>query len=255
MASWSNTCAWMVDQDGYAVPVDNHVQKGEDPESQLDEGGIACALRYAKMIRDKRYYVAAAVLAQEEVFLMISFDELTDKIDLEEEVRWLVEPQNVQLYLEALNVPSFQMTAEEVIELYKERHIEENADKARLLLHTLYERLMMRVRVGGLINTSSYGTTDIYFRIPDTQVNGWYTAIGNFLYDYPQYSGFTLHIYQEADTAAERRELESYTDSKQFLDIHACRARYSYKEERLNAAYKRKQLMRKRFLMSLKHRN
>lgn len=254
-SGWSGTHAWMVDKDGNAVPIDNHVQKGEDIESQLDEGGIACALRYSKLVGDKQYYQAACILAQEEIFSSALRYEPDEVVNLEEEISYLVEPRNAALYKEALRVSRFKATTQEIAYLYKKRKIAAKADRARQVLHTLYERLMMRVRVGGLINTSVSGSTDIYFRIPDTQVNGWYTAIGNFLYDHPQYAGFTLHIYEEADTASARKELESYTDGREFLDLHASRDPDSFKARRLDSSYKRSELLKQRFLNSLRDKN
>lgn len=249
-ASWADTVAWMVDKEGNAVPIDNHVQKGEDKVQQLDEGGIACALRYAKLIGDNDYYEAAAVLAQVEVFGETDFDDLDEVVDLEETVDWLIDPANKSVYLEALQVPSFEMTARELVDLYKARNLDSRVDQARNQLHTLFERRMMRVRVGGIINTTTHGSTDIYFRIPDSVANGWYTGIGNFLYDHPQYAGFELHIYEEADNAGSRKELESYTDGKEFLDLHASRVSIR-KQQRLDSAYKRADLYKQQFRLFL----
>lgn len=251
-ASWSNTKAWMVDWTGLAVPVENHVQKGEPVESQLDEYGIACALRYGKLSHSSEYYNAAAVLVWEELLDNLTVDDMQDEIDVEEELSYILEPENVPLYPEALQLPEFIMTVEELLSIYQNRRIEQQVDEARRSLRTLFERLMMRVRVGGVINTTSAGSTDIYFRIPDSVVNGWYSAIGNFLYDHPQYAGFTVHIYEEADTAGDRRELESYTDAKEFLDLHSSHCVVSeYKSKRLNSAYKRRAALNARFMQFL----
>lgn len=251
-AGWSNTYAWMVDKTGVAIPVENHVQKGEGMEDQLDEYGIVVAFKYAQEVNDSEYYEAACVLAQEDIFNNLYFDEEDEIIDFQKEIDWLVDKANKQVYLKALQLPSFVMSAKDVINLYSQRGIDNKVEGARRTLHTLFERLMMRVRVGGVINTTSKGNTDIYFRIPDSTPNGWYTGIANFLYDHPQYVGFTLHIYEEADTAGSRHELESYTDGGEFIDLHASKAPSVYKANRLNSARKRKAFLNARFLNSLK---
>ena len=247
---WSNTVAWMADKDGNAVPIENHVQKGEAIESQLDEYGLVCALRYAKLVNDKEYYDAACTLIMGEVAESLYIDDLDDTIDLEEEIKELCEPSNVLIYLEALQLPKFQMTAREFVNIYKKRGIKSKAKQAGNSLHTLFERCMMRIRVGGIINTSKSGSTDIYFRIPDSVTSGWYTGIANFLYDHPQYAGFEMHIYEEANTAGSRRELESYSTAKQFLDLKSCKAP-EFKSKRLNSAYRRRDVLNARFTQSL----
>lgn len=249
--SWSNTKAWMVDYTGLAVPIENHVQKGEDIDSQLDEYGIACALRYADLANSTEYKEAAAALVWDEFLDNLTVDGLDEIVDVEEELSYILEPENVPLYLKALALPEFKLPASEILDIYESREIDSKIPDARRSLHTLFERMMMRVRVGGVINTPSSGTTDIYFRIPDSRANGWYTAIGNFLYDHPQYAGFTLHIYEEADTAGDRRELESYIDGKEFLDLHASRNPESFSARRLAAAYKKRAAYAIRFKAAL----
>ena len=247
---WSNTVAWMVDKNGTSVSVENHVQKGEDTESQLDEYGLACAYRYAEVSGDKEYLQAACVLIQAEVLDNLFIDDPDDELDFREEVASLCDSQNVSLYLKALQLPELTMTCQEFLDLCESRGIDDKVDAAQKALRTLFERLMMRVRVGGIINTPTRGSTDIYFRIPDTTANGWYTAIGNFLYDHPQYAGFALHIYEEAGSVGQRQELESYSTAKQFLDLKSCKAP-EFKGKRLNSAYRRRDVLNARFVQSL----
>lgn len=244
---WSNTYAWMVDKNGIAVPVENHVQKGEPVEEQLDVYGLVVALHYGEITGDREYYQAAATLIQDEVFNLVDIGDEDSIIDLEEEVKWLVEPCHVCDYLKALQLSSFKISGKELIALYLSRDLKYKVEDARRTLRTLFERLMMRVRVGGVINTVS-GNTDIYFRIPDSTPNGWYTAIGNFLYDHPQYIGFTLHIYEESGSVGSRKELESYTDGGEFIDLHSSKAPTPHKGRRLTSSRKRKTLLNARFL-------
>lgn len=251
-ARWSNTKAWMVDYTGLAVPIENHVQKGEPVESQLDEYGIACALRYGELSHNSEYYQAAAVLAWDAFLDELTVDSLDDMVDVTRELEYTLEPENITLFLKALGLSNTKLTAKELLDIYEERGIDAKIDSSIRSIRTLFERLMMRVRVGGVINTPSSGTTDIYFRIPDNKADAWYKGICNFLYDHPQYAGFTLHIYEEADTAGERREMETYTDGKEFLDLHSSKSPESFAARRLNAAYRRKDTYARRFVAALR---
>ena len=244
---WTDTKAWMVDYTGLAVPIENHVQKGEPIANQLDEYGIACAIRYADLANNTEYKQAAEILAWNDFLDNLTADSINDLIDVEEELSLLLESENVPLYLKVMKLPKLQLTVKELLDIYTSRNYGKKTEAAERSIHTLFERLMMRVRVGGVINTPSTGTTDIYFRIPDSRANGWYSAIGNFLYDHPQYVGFTLHVYEEADTAAQRRELESYTDGKEFLDLHASRKSESYAARRIESAYRHRNSPVRRF--------
>ena len=254
---WGNSLAWMVDRDGYAISIENHVQKGDPAIFQLDEYALCCAYQYGMETGQQDYVDAAKTLMWEDIVQgMNLFEQLGlpgyEEVDIKAEVEALCETYNVKTYLQALGLHEFVMPVGEFVDMYDEHVDDAKLEQASKHLHTLYERLMMRVRVGGLTNSTGGGMNEIYFRIPDTHAEGWYRAIGNFLYDHPQFSGFELYIYQEAYNASTRTKIEEYQDAKQFLDLKCCKAQTTLKASRFNSFYKRKNRINKEFCEFIK---
>ena len=249
---WGNSLAWMVDRDGYAISIENHVQKGDPAAFQLDEYALCCAYQYGMETNQQDYVEAAKTLMWEDIVQSMNlFDRkvtpATSTVDIKKEVETLCEPYNVKTYLTAMGLHEFVVPISELVDMYDENVDDNKLKAASAHLHTLYERLMMRVRVGGLTNSTGGGMNEIYFRIPDTDATRWYRAIGNFIYDHPEYSGFELYIYQEAYNASTRKKMEEYQDAKQFLDIRCCKAPTSIKASRLESFYKRRHRLNAEF--------
>lgn len=237
-----NNLAWMVDKDGVAVPINTHVQKQDDGGLILDEYGLACAMQYAEMTNDSEYYAAVRTIILCQFFeyldawLTYGQHDESDKVNFDEVLSGIEDPNNRKMQIKALQLPDLTMSAGDILDMIYDQEPFRNMEKAMSTLHTLFDRRMMRVRVGGIIEST--GSADIYFRIPDSIANGWYTGIGNFLYDHPQYADFQLHIYEETNNANNRRELESYSTVSEFLDIKSSRSVPKFKKDRLNSAFK-----------------
>ena len=244
-SSFGRSVAWMVDHNGNSIEVEAHVQAGEDRESQLDEFGLCMFLRYATKYGFQSTYQDAATCVQEEVLggiLEYEEDDEDGQFDVKLYVQDTVTPENVNLYLQALQLPSFKLSIDTIERLYQSRGIEQTAEKSKTALKTLVDRMMMRVRVGGIINTPKGGPDEIYFRIPDVKPDAWYGAIATFIWDNPQFAGYELFIYSETGGSNARVKLEEYNSSKEFLELKASKQTTShFLQKRLNAAYQKHQ--------------
>lgn len=246
-AAWGNSIAWMVDHDGIAIGVDNHMQSGESGEDLLDEWGVVTAYAYGQESNQYEYCWAAKVIAY---WIITSpyqseWEEMPtkDKWDWNKAITDTVDVDNVRKFQTILEVPSFTETAGDaygrLLDLGLDPEEGRNADalqKALSLLTTLFQRLMMRVRAGGLTNSLERGAKELYFRIPDTNPESWYKGIANFIWEHSEYAGFECYIY--SDIAGDKKLIKEYKDCKEFLELHSSKKVTESQRKKLNSCYR-----------------
>lgn len=241
--------AWMVDYNGKAVAVENHMQSGEIGENLLDEYAVITAYEYGNISNRTRYCKEARIVALYILTLPYSADDWYNMIekntyfDFQEEVKKIIEPCNQRKFLEVLRLSEFKMSASKALDILYEVGLDpEDQNPPRLKeafdsLTALFQQDMMRVRAGGLTNSLVRGAKELYFRIPDTTPEKWYQGISTFIWDHPQYAGFEMFIY--SDINGNKQLIKKYASCKEYLDLHSSRQVSSVKIRKLNNCYRR----------------
>jgi len=259
-AKWGSSIAWMVDHNGNAVGVDNHMQSGESGLDLLDEWGVVTAYEYGVNTNRYEYTQAAKVLAYYIVTepFAADWDDLkaSDEWDWEAAVKSAVDASNVRKFLKILGLPKFKESAGDAMSRILDMGVDpdgspetEAIQDAMQSLTLLFQRLMMRVRAGGLTNSLERGAKELYFRVPDMDPSAWKTGIANFIWDHPEYAGFECYIY--SDIGGEKKPLEEYADCKQFLEMNSSRQCDSRKVQKFNSCYRQSGYFYKLFQMKV----
>lgn len=250
-SSWSSvSIAWMVDRDGNAIGVDNHMQSGDVGENAVDEWAITTAYKYGLKTSQNEYCKAAKILAYWDITSAITLMDAWDDFSGKDVWDWkaqidesLVDTENKKFFLEMLGLSTFKETVNDaygrLLDLGLDPEDGRNSPVLKEAIQTLsllFNRLMMRVRAGGLTNSLVTGAKELYFRIPDTNISAWRRAICNFIWDNPEYSSYECLVY--SDINGIKTPLESYTDCKEFVDLHSSRRPTGFKMQKFNSCYK-----------------
>lgn len=256
-AAWGNSIAWMCDQNGVAIGVDNHMQSGEFGEDLVDEWGIVTAYAYGIESNQPEYCKAAKIVAY--WVLTCAYLNDWDEIPANEPWDWIaviaetVDHDNIEAFKAMLQLPKFTETAGDVYERLVNLGLDPDDGRNSITLQnafheltTLFQRLMMRVRAGGLTNSTERGAKELYFRIPDTKPEQWYTGIANFIWDHPEYASFECYIY--SDINGLKTPLKEFSTCKEYLDLHSSKQTNRRKLLKLDSCYRQSAYYYQQFL-------
>lgn len=256
-AAWGNSIAWMCDRNGIAIGVDNHMQSGEFGEDLIDEWGIVTAYAYGIESNQHEYCEYAKVVAY--WLLTCAYIDDWDEIPANEAWDWIsiinetVDYDNREAFKAILQLSRFTEPASDAYNRLLDLGLdpEEGRESATLQealreLTTLFQRLMMRVRAGGLTNSTERGAKELYFRIPDTKLEQWYTGISNFIWDHPEYAGFECYIY--SDINGIKTPLKEFSTCKEYLTLHSGRQNNRRKLLKLDSCYRQSAYYYQQFL-------
>lgn len=255
--AWGNSIAWMCDRNGIAIGVDNHMQSGEFGEDLVDEWGVVTAYAYGIDSNQPEYCEDARIVAY--WILTNAYINDWDEIPANASWNWIdiisetVDSDNIEAFKAIIKVSKFTETANDVynrlIDLGLDPEDGRNSDILKSALReltTLFQRLMMRVRAGGLTNSTERGAKELYFRIPDTKPEQWYAGIANFIWDHPEYASFECYIY--SDINGIKTPLKEFATCKEYLDLHSSRQNDKRKIQKFNSCYRQGNYYYDRFL-------
>ena len=256
-AAWGNSIAWMCDQNGVAIGVDNHMQSGEFGEDLVDEWGVVTAYAFGIESNQSEYCEYAKIVA----YWILTCAYLNDWDDIPANEPWdwtaviaeTVDHDNIEAFKAILQLPKFTETAGDVYDHLLDLGLDPDEGRhavalveALRALTTLFQRLMMRVRAGGLTNSTERGAKELYFRIPDTKPEQWYTGIANFIWDHPEYAAFECYIY--SDINGTKTPLKEFATCKEYLDLHSSRQNNKRKLLKFNSCFRQSAYYYQQFL-------